>query len=70
VYVLGRRAIDAFSGAAVDARTGERGITDGIQAAIRAGVNFRTIPFTGYCRNVNSGADLSTVERYMARPVP
>ena len=70
MYVLGRRAIDAFSGAAVDARTGERGITDGIQAAIRAGVNFRTIPFTGYCRNVNSGADLSTVERYMARPVP
>jgi dTDP-glucose pyrophosphorylase len=70
VYVLSRHAIDAFSAAAVDARTGERGITDGIQAAIRSGVRFRTIPFTGYYRNVNSGADLRTVERYMARAVP
>jgi dTDP-glucose pyrophosphorylase len=69
VYVLTRQVIATFSNAPVDTRTGERGITDGIQAAITAGVRFRPVPFSGYYHNVNSGADLLAVERYLARPV-
>ena len=69
VYVLTPSVISCFHKARVDSRTGERGITDGVQAAIAAGIRFRAIPFSGYYNNVNSSADLVAVEQYLARPV-
>jgi dTDP-glucose pyrophosphorylase len=69
VYVLTRSAISCFRLARVDVRTGERGITAGLQAAIEAGVAFRAIPFSGYYKNVNSRADVAEIERYLAAPV-
>jgi hypothetical protein len=56
--------ISTFSTASVDARTGERGITDGLRAAIATGIRFRPIPFSGYYNNVNSGADVVAVEHH------
>jgi dTDP-glucose pyrophosphorylase len=69
VYVLTPSVISCFRNARVDSRTGERGITDGIQAAIEAGVRFRAIPFSGYYKNVNTSADVMAVESYLAPPV-
>src|SRR5438105_5501590 len=69
VYVLTQPAISCFRAAPVDARTGERGITDGLQAAIDAGIDFRVIRFSGYYRNVNTRADVAAIEDYLARPV-
>ena len=69
VYVLTQPVISCFRDAPIDARSGERGITDGLQAAIAAGVAFRGILFSGYYKNVNSQADVAAVERYLARPV-
>jgi dTDP-glucose pyrophosphorylase len=69
VYVLTRQVISAFATATVDASTGERGITEGLRAAIAAGIRFKPIPFSGYYNNVNCGADIAAVERYLARPV-
>jgi dTDP-glucose pyrophosphorylase len=66
VYLLTRSAIAAFRDAPIDVRTGERGITDGIQAAIEAGVRFRAIPFSGYYSNVNSPRDIAAIERTVA----
>jgi dTDP-glucose pyrophosphorylase len=65
VYVLTRDAIDAFRRAPVDARSGERGVTDGIRAAVEAGIDFHTVSFSGHYVNVNSHADLQAVERYV-----
>lgn len=69
VYVLTSSAIACFQEAPVDSRTGERGITDGIHAAIAAGIGFRAIPFSGYYKNVNSMSDVMAVEDYLARAV-
>lgn len=69
VYVLTPSVISCFHKARVDSRTGERGITDGIQAAIEAGVRFRAIAFSGYYKNVNTSADVMAVESYLAPPV-
>jgi dTDP-glucose pyrophosphorylase len=69
VYVLTSSAISCFHKAPIDPRTGERGITYGIQAAIAAGLRFRATPFSGYYNNVNSSADVMAVENYLARPV-
>ena len=69
VYVLSPAVVDCFRDAPIDARTGERGITDGIHAAIASGIRFRTVPFSGYYKNVNSRADVMAVEHYLARPV-
>jgi dTDP-glucose pyrophosphorylase len=69
VYVLTPSVISCFHRAPVDSRTGERGITHGIQAAIEAGVRFRAIPFSGFYKNVNTSADLVSVESYLASPV-
>jgi dTDP-glucose pyrophosphorylase len=69
VYVLTPSVISCFHKARVDSRTGERGITDGIQAAIEAGIRFRTIPFSGYYKNVNTSADVMAVESYLAPTV-
>ena len=69
VYVLTHSVISCFNQAPIDPRTGERGITCGIQAAITAGRRFRAIPFSGYYNNVNSSADVISVENYLARPV-
>ncbi len=69
VYVLTPSVISCFQEAPIDSRTGERGITDGVQAAIAAGIRFRAIPFSGYYKNVNSTADVRAVESYLARPV-
>jgi dTDP-glucose pyrophosphorylase len=69
VYVLTQSVISCFRSAPIDRRTGERGITDGLQAAIDAGVRFRVIPFSGYYRNVNSRADVAAIDDYLARPV-
>ena len=55
--------------APTDARTGERGITDAMQAAIAAGVRFRAIPFSGYYHNVNAPHDIVAIERHLARAV-
>ena len=66
VYKLTRPVIAAFAGAVVEPRSGERGMTDGIHAAILAGVTFTAIPFTGYYHNVNSGADVTAVDGYLA----
>lgn len=68
VYVLTRSVIACFEDAPVDPRTGERGITDGIQAAMAAGVSFCAIPFSGYYNNVNSHADILAVERHLSQP--
>lgn len=67
VYVLNRTAISCFRRAPVDPATGERGITEGIQAAIDAGVTFRMIPFRGYYNNVNSPSDLIAAEEYISQ---
>jgi dTDP-glucose pyrophosphorylase len=69
VYVLTPPVISCFHKAPIDSRTGERGITDGIQAAIEAGIRFRTIPFCGYYKNVNTNADVMAVESYLVSPV-
>jgi dTDP-glucose pyrophosphorylase len=69
VYVLTPSVIACFRSAPVDSRTGERGITHGIQAAIEAGVRFRAIPFSGYYKNVNTSADVTAVEHYLAPTV-
>ena len=69
VYVLNHEAISCFRAAPVNACSGERGITDGLQAAIDAGITFRVIPFSGYYRNVNSLGDVAAIEQRLARPV-
>ena len=69
VYVLTPPVISCFHAAAIDVRTGERGITEGLQAAIEAGVDFHVVRFSGYYRNINSRADVAAVEDYLARPV-
>ena len=69
VYVLTQPVISCFRDAPIDPRSGERGITDGLQAAIAAGVAFSAIHFEGYYKNVNSQADVAAIERYLARPV-
>lgn len=69
VYRLTRKVIACFPAAPTDARTGERGITDAIQAAIAAGVRFRAIPFSGYYHNVNAPDDVVAIERHLARAV-
>jgi glucose-1-phosphate thymidylyltransferase len=69
VYVLNRSAISCFKDAPVDSRTGERGITGGIQSAIEGGVTFRTISFSGYYNNVNSHSDVMAVEHHLAQPI-
>jgi dTDP-glucose pyrophosphorylase len=65
VYVLTHAVISCFRRAPIDSRTGERGITAGVQAAIDAGVAFRTIPFSGYYNNVNAITDVIEVERHL-----
>jgi dTDP-glucose pyrophosphorylase len=70
VYVLTASVISCFHRAPIDPRTGERGITDGIEAAMAAGFRFRAIPFSGYYNNVNSSADVMAVEKYLVGPVP
>ena len=67
VYVLTRPVISCFQDAPVDSRTGERGITGGIQAAIDAGITFRAIRFSGYYNNVNSRSDVIAVEDHIAQ---
>ena len=67
VYVLTPAVISCFRRAPIDSGTGERGITDGIRAAMQAGVTFQTIPFSGYYNNVNSATDIVAVENYLAR---
>jgi dTDP-glucose pyrophosphorylase len=67
VYVLTRRLVALFHQTPIDRRTGERGITAGLQTAIEAGVRFRAIPFHGFYRNVNSSADVEEVDRYLLR---
>lgn len=65
VYVLNRSVISCFSDAPVDSRTGERGITSGIQRALQRGVTFQTVSFSGYYNNVNSASDVIAVEHYL-----
>ena len=65
VYVLTRSVISAFRDAPIDARTGERGITAAVQAALDAGVAFNAIPFSGYYNNVNSLADVAAVGHHL-----
>jgi dTDP-glucose pyrophosphorylase len=65
VYVLNRPAISCFIDAPVDSRTGERGITGGIQTAIQRGVGFEAVAFSGYYNNVNSPSDVIAVEDYL-----
>lgn len=65
-YVLDRRVLGCFRLAPIDAVTGERGITSGIQAAIDAGVSFRVVEFSGYYNNVNEPTDVDEVERHLA----
>ena len=65
VYVLTRATVAAFRRAPVDERSGERGITDGIRAAVEAGIEFQAVSFTGHYANVNSPDDLRSVERYV-----
>ena len=65
VYVLTRSVISAFRDAPIDPRTGERGITAAVQAALDAGVAFHAIPFSGYYNNVNSLSDVAAVEHHL-----
>lgn len=67
VYVFTRDIISCFRDAPIDRVTGERGITRAIQAAIDAGVRFRTLAFGGYYNNVNSPADVIAVENHLAQ---
>jgi dTDP-glucose pyrophosphorylase len=69
VYVLTRRAIECFRDVPADPRTGERGITAGIQAAIDAGIGFRAVPFAGYYNNVNAHSDVAAVEAFRSSRV-
>jgi dTDP-glucose pyrophosphorylase len=67
VYVLTRESVGALRRAPVS-RSGERGITDGMRAAIDVGITFGTVPFSGYYANVNSAADLESVARHVDTP--
>ena len=69
VYVLTPATISTFHAVPRDPVTGERGITDGIQAAIAAGVRFQLTPFVGFYTNINTRSDLAAVENHLARPV-
>jgi dTDP-glucose pyrophosphorylase len=65
VYVLTPSVISVFRHSPIDARTGERGITAAVQAALDAGVAFSAIPFSGYYNNVNSLSDVAAVEHHL-----
>jgi glucose-1-phosphate thymidylyltransferase len=69
VYVLTRSTVAGFCRAPIDARTGERGITTAIQAAIDAGQMFAAVSFSGYYNNVNSPTDVAAVEQRLGQPV-
>src|SRR5207253_7761121 len=69
VYVLTRSIISGFPETPIDARTGERGITNAIRSALGAGAAFSAIPFSGYYNNINSPSDVVAVEQHPRQPV-
>lgn len=64
-YVLNRDVLACFRRAAIDAVSGERGITAGLQTAIESGIRFECLGFSGYYNNVNTPDDARAVERYL-----